>query len=368
MSKIYLQSVFQPDAILLSSQFIDKYMPRANGEFVKVYIYLLRCLSDKDTELAPGKIADRLLCTEGDILRALHYWEREGLLSLRFSAQGELEEIDLCQSGRPPQTDTAPDRTSGVGQDAAVSASPEPAPCISSGKGSERAKDASTLTPDRAKELKNNEEIAQLLYVAEQYLGKTLTSTETRRLLFLYEDLHMQPELIDYLIEYCVEHGHRNIRYIESVARAWTEDGITTVSMARSRTATGKKDYYAILNAMGITGRAAVESETRLMDIWLGEYGFSMDVIREACSRTVLQTGQPSFPYADRILSDWFTQGVRSRDDIQALDTAHQQKRREKTGRSVIRVPAQAPGQTRFHNFAQRDNDYHEYEKLLLNQ
>ena len=60
------------------------------------------------------------------------------------------------------------------------------------------------LTPDRVKELKQNEDIIQLLYIAEQYLGKTLTPTETRKILFFYDELHMSVDLIDYLIEYCV--------------------------------------------------------------------------------------------------------------------------------------------------------------------
>ena len=340
MGKFHLQSVFQPDTILLSNQFIDKYMPRANGEFVKVYIYLLRCLADGTMELGAGKIADRLLCTEGDILRALHYWEDEGLLSLRMSAEGEIEEIDLCSPGTS--------RTSNI---TAISTARK-----------------TVLSPERVRELKGNEEVAQLLYVAEQYLGKTLSSTETRRLLFFYEDLHMTPELIDYLIEYCVESGHKSIHYIESVAKAWCKEGITTVAMARSHTAVGKKDYYAILRALGISGRNPIESEIRMMDTWMDEYGFSLEVIRDACSRTVLQTGQASFPYTDRILSDWFSSGVRTREDIQVLDKEHQLKRREKTERPVSRVPAQAQAQNRFHNFTQRDNDYREYEKILLNQ
>ena len=73
MSKIYLQSVFQPDVTQLSNLFIDRFMPQANGDFVKVYIYLLRCLSDSSIELNTARIADRLLCTESDVLRALKY-------------------------------------------------------------------------------------------------------------------------------------------------------------------------------------------------------------------------------------------------------------------------------------------------------
>lgn len=41
------------------------------------------------------------------------------------------------------------------------------------------------------------------------------------------------------------------------------------------------------------------------MDTWLKTYGFSMEIIQEACSRTVLQTGQASFQYTDKILEGW---------------------------------------------------------------
>ena len=45
MSMITLQKPSQSEVTLLSNIFIDDYMPEANGEFVKVYIYLLRALS-----------------------------------------------------------------------------------------------------------------------------------------------------------------------------------------------------------------------------------------------------------------------------------------------------------------------------------
>ena len=42
MSFISLQDIRTPDASLVPDAFIDSYMPQANGEFVKVYLYLLR--------------------------------------------------------------------------------------------------------------------------------------------------------------------------------------------------------------------------------------------------------------------------------------------------------------------------------------
>ena len=91
----------------------------------------------------------------------------------------------------------------------------------------------SSLTPDRVKELKQNDEIVQLLYITEQYLGKTLTPTEVKKIMFFYDELHFSPDLIEYLIEYSVSRGHKSIRYIETVALAWAKEGISTVTMAK---------------------------------------------------------------------------------------------------------------------------------------
>ncbi len=84
---------------------------------------------------------------------------------------------------------------------------------------------ATALSPDRVKELKQNDEIVQLLYIAEQYLGKTLTPTEMKKILFFYDELKFSPDLIEYLIEYSVSRGHKSMRYIETVALAWADEG-----------------------------------------------------------------------------------------------------------------------------------------------
>ena len=61
----------------VSNTFIDTYMAAANGEYVKVFLYLLRHAQE---ELTIPKIADALNHTESDVKRALSYWEDAGLL------------------------------------------------------------------------------------------------------------------------------------------------------------------------------------------------------------------------------------------------------------------------------------------------
>ena len=344
MSMITLQKPSQSEVTLLSNIFIDDYMPEANGEFVKVYIYLLRTLSTTPVSFSLEEMADRLLCTERDILRALKYWARQDILALDFAEDKVLRSIALL----PPKSKAPASEPSG----SSVSRQPAPAQTV-------------PLTPDRVRELKQNEEIVQLLYIAEQYLGKTLSPSEIQKLLFFYDGLGFSTDLIEYLLEYCVSRSHKSIRYMETVALAWAQEGISTVAEAKKNNARYSKDYYSILKSLGITNRSPVETEVTLMDTWLKTYGFSMAVIQEACTRTVLQTGQASFQYADKILTGWKKKQVKSLEDIQALDAEYKKRKQEK---KQAKAPASPASGNKFNNFQQREYNFDEYEKRLLNQ
>ena len=382
MNTIHLRALSSSQVTVLSNIFIDQYMPGAGGEFVKVYIYLLRLLADPSASVCLPLLADRLNCTEGDISRALKYWSNEGLLILETDPSGELTGITLTEpspdtqmeltatvsvpqsalAATAPISQTVSAATVSVPQSALAAAAPisqtvSAATVSTPQPDTAPSRSASALTPARIKELKENEDVAQLIYICEQYLGKTLTPTDTRKILFFYDELKMSVDLIDFLIQYCVGRGHKSMRYIETVAMAWSKEGITTVEMAKDSTSRYGRDYFTILKAMGITNRNPVDSEIVMMD-----YGFSMDMIQEACSRTIMQTGQPSFQYAHKILTGWFKKGALTPEAVHALDVQHQ-KRSQDNSRSRSQTP-KSPN--RFNNFQQRNYDFKELEKQPL--
>ena len=63
--------------------FIDNYMSAANEVQLKVYLYLLRCVSQGGFSI--NKAAEVLNYSEDDILRALDHWHHQGLLSLDYA-------------------------------------------------------------------------------------------------------------------------------------------------------------------------------------------------------------------------------------------------------------------------------------------
>ena len=95
MAMITLQNSRNAEVTVLTNNFIDNYMPGANGEFVKVYIYLLRLLSDTSVPFSLEQMADHFFCTERDIIRALKYWEKEKLLTLTYRNNEDIADIIL---------------------------------------------------------------------------------------------------------------------------------------------------------------------------------------------------------------------------------------------------------------------------------
>lgn len=330
-------------ATLVQNTFIDHYMLQANGEYVKVYLYLLRC-AEGNMDLTLSSVADALEYTEKDLRRALAYWEKVNLLQMNCAPDGTIQDITF---GDPTVSGPAP---------------------VSNPAGSQKQPDESRSpapTRERMDALRENEDIRQLFFVAEQYLQRPLSSSEQEDLLYYYDSLHFSADLIEYLLEYCISKGSASRRYMRKVALAWAEAGITTVSQAREETNLYNKNYFSIMNAFGIKGRNPAAPELKTMSYWINDLGYSLDIILEACHRTILQTHQPNFQYANKILEQWKKQGVRSAADIVALDKKHLAEQKDRPQRQ--QPQARTGNSNRFNNFNQREYDYGRLERQLLN-
>lgn len=347
MSTLHLHTPWISDITLVPNHFLDEHMLQANGEFVKIYLYLLRCAPDSLPSLS--LLADKMSCTERDILRAVRYWEKEGLLRLGIDDEKKISDISFIYPDPAPADDPPTEEPSP--QEPLPEEKAAPAPSQTEKK----------LSADRVRKLKENQEIVQLLYIAEQYLGRTLTFTDTNKLLYFYEELKFDAELIEYLIEYCVSRDHKSIRYIEKVALSWAEQGISTVAAAKKEARQYSQTYFTIFKALGIQNRNPIKSEIEMMDRWMQEWGFTMDLIQEACRRTVMQTGSGSFPYTDSILQKWHTDKVRHMVDLEATDARHKAKTAQKG-----RKKKDGASQNRFSDYPHRDYDFDQIKKSMF--
>lgn len=361
--KIDLKLGLPANVTVVSNEFIDQYMAAANGEYVKVFLYLLR---HEREELDLASIADALNHTEADVKRALAYWKRTGVL-----AEDDREEADGREEFAPdPQI---PERNRenfepGARTPERKQEDFEPARRMLGREESRLPETGDTY--ERMRRLSSDEEFSALLYAVQQYLGKTFTQIECEKFAFFYDGLHMSGELLEYLAEYCAGGGHSSIRYIEKVAISWYQAGIRTREEAREYTARFSGDTAAVLKAFGITGRTAGTAEQDFIRRWFKEYGFDKSLVVEACSRTITATGSASFPYADKILKGWSEQQVRTLKDVEALDRKRQQRKAEKEQAAGAdrragagREPSgrRRAGANGFRNFEERTGDIDDF-------
>lgn len=333
MKTLTLTNQAKKTVTVLENEFIDRYMPKANGEYVKVYLMLLRHLDESASLPAPSRLADLLECTEKDILRAFKYWEGQGLLEYKEEAPD-----------RSLQTEVSP-------SDASLTVAPV----------SDTDKSVNTRKHGNRKEFK------ELLFVAEQYLGKTLSATDINAITYFYETLQMSADLIEYLIEYCVENGHKSIHYIQKVALSWHSQDIRTVEQAKTNSVLYNKNCYSILNAYGIKGRAPAASEIAYIRKWHEEYAFSLEIILEACDRTMNMIHQPNFEYTDSILKNWYKKNVHTLEDVSVLDAAFTRAKADKA-RQQTTQPSKPSGRNKFNNFENRSYDMNDLERRLIQQ
>lgn len=365
MKNIRLHHPFSNNMTAVSNYFIDYYMPQAGGEYVKLYLCLLRHVADFGS-ISLESIAELFDYTERDICRGLQYWADQGLIDLAFDQDGSISDLVFLEVQKPETVrQAAASASSGVFPASARTSSSTPVSEKEDARSQASAKPQDTapklkISRDRMAALQGEQDIKQLLLIAESYLGHSLSPSEMSSILYYYDSLHFNFELIEYLIEYCISRGTKSFHYIDKVALAWAEEGITNAGQAKERQSQYSQKYYSVLNAFGIRDRGPGKPEVAMIDHWFDDLHFTSDIILEACSRTLTQTQNPSFQYANKILESWHANGIHHLNEIRELDQKHQ-----KTGKAASKQRPAAASGSKFNNFSQRDYDFDQLESLL---
>lgn len=410
MTAINISSDIATSFTTVSDIFIDQYMPKANGEFVKVYLYLLRATGSGAGIATISEIADHFSNTEADIIRALNYWASEGILQVQTGADGQIMGINLCSlsvSGMQAaqsniqsavadnaaqnnlQNSVVNNAAQNILQNSVVNNAAQNISTVNTRMHDSVVEKLKSQTPDKAassqkeytldeiKEFRKNPDISELFFIIETYLKHTLSSTDTNMVLYWLDELHFSTDLVEYLVEYCITKGHSSLRYMNKVALCWADAGIKTVDQAKDDAAAHSQIYYSVMKALGITGRNLVDSEVSLINKWVGEYGFDIELVKAACSKTISAIQKPSFEYTDSILANWRKKDVHTLKDVEVLDANFAKANKASaTGSSQGTNAANcsskpksnnSSSKNKFNNFNQRNNDYDKLEKLFLN-
>lgn len=319
---------------LVSNNFIDTYMREANGDFVKIYFYLVRMLGCHK-QICVDDIADFFNLTESDVLRAIKYWIDKGVLCPAFDGNGELSGMVFADLNNQTDTESLPDYP------------------VNS-----KAPKKPHFTSMDLERLCDDSDWENLLFVTKTMFHKDLSSLDIQTLLYIYQTLGFSYDLCEYLVEYCVSNGKYSHRYLEATAVNWFQDGVDTRELAKAMYGNMNKTARIVYRTLGFQKPAPSKAELEMFKKWTENYAFSNEIIELACDRCVKHADNPSIKYIDSVLSNWNKAGVHSVEDIDKLD-----KKRE----AETTWTSDKNTKNQFHNFSQKilDKELAEMELLL---
>ncbi|MGL5575152.1 MAG: DnaD domain protein [Sarcina sp.] len=310
----------------LSNIFIDKYMTDARGEFVKVYILLLKCTTSGEPGVSSDIIAAKLGLLESDVTNALRYWNNEGVVKLIPIDKMNNFEVEFINLSQVESTEN------------------------------EKVNLLSALEKNSNKDM---------LKDIESLLNRPLSNKEIEMYLSWTHELGFSLELILFLIEYCVSKDKRTANYIESVALAWHDSGIKSIEDANKYMARFEDKWVkirSILEYLGIKNDDIMKPQQDIIEKWLFNYNFPIEVILRACDICFERINKANFKYIDGILANWFKLDLKTLKDIDARDDKPKQKSNIQS-KPVNRTSNKS---MKFTNYSQREYDYDSVENELL--
>lgn len=309
----------------VSNVFIEKYMTKARGEFVKIYLLGLKYCISGELGVNSSMMAKTLDLLESDVMNALNYWNEEGVIKLiPIDDMGNfnIEFLDLNNNTEENEDEKV----------------------------------------NLLEEL-NKGSIKDMLHDIEKLVGRPLSPREMTMYLSWQKDFSFSPELILLLIQYCISKGKTDYRYIEKIALAWHDQSIKTIEDAQTYIKKHEDKWIKIkkiLNYLGIKSSDIMKPQEQMMDKWINIYKYPVEIIYKACDICFERINKTDFKYIDGILNSWFKENLKTLEDIERKD--------KKKGNNYSKKPNfnNNSKSSTFNDYTQRQYDYDDLEKKLL--
>jgi len=341
------------DYIPIPKEFIINYLSKALPIFSNIYIYCLSNAYDGRISVRPKDIAKKFNILETDVFNACNYWSDKNLIDMEIDKKGNII-IEFL-----PMPKTIVESFDNIAIFPTGHANIDE--CDEIAKKALPINAKPVYSPQELEIYQSNyKEIEHIFSLGEKTLGTLLDASELSTIFGFYDWLRLPIEVIEALFEYCIEKGHKNINYIEKIAIDWAENNITTEDMAKAHINNFNGSYREILNALGQKRRDPTKKEIEYMDKWLYEYKLPMEIILEACDKTIMNLGKPGFSYTDKILNNWAAAKVSTIDDIKALESEYNTKI---SNRQKVKAVTK---KSKFANYTEATIDYDELERVSL--
>ena len=262
-------------AFSFPTEVVDNYIKLASALQLKVLLYIFRHSAEDITEEG---IADSISADVNEVKDAIGFWSSVGILK-----------------GQNPK--------------ASLESQPKKA----------RLQSEKPTREEVARMGAEDEKLQFLLREAQTYFSRPLRQSETSLIAWLYKDEGMDPSVILMLLSFAVKENKVNVRFIETTAINWIDDGVETIADAEAKMAEAllyDQCWKLVCSSFGINKRKPSKKESELAVLWVNEWKFDRKILEKAYETCIDTISEFSIPYIKKILEKWHSDGVKSVDDI----------------------------------------------------
>ncbi len=267
---------------------VEDYINKASGEFVKV---LLCVLCRNNNKFSSQEIAKQTSLNLKIVEDALEFWISNDIINKK-------QNVNIPENQTNIQSIVAEDITKKLSvKKTSVKYSPK----------------------DIENKVKNSSDLKFLMDNIQVTLKRTISQTEQAAIINLHEYYGFSVGIIIMLYDYCQQIGKTNPGYVDSIAKSWFENNITTheaVEKEIIRLIDFNTYENRVCKSFGIESRLS-QSNKKIVETW-SQNNYSIDIINLAYDKSLDHTNNKlSFAYINKILSNWDKDGLKTITDIE---------------------------------------------------
>lgn len=276
-------------------EIVDEHIRLAGSVQLKVLLYMLRHVSDSYTL---EDISNALGIDSADIRDALQYWCAHDIL---YKVDEKTNLVPLKKENEAvKKVPVAPQQNNAI---------------ISNGPSSTDL-NIPIVKPDQAQvnaRLAENPDLRHLYAQVQAKFGRTIGYNDQATLLMIHDHYGLPVEVILMILNYAVSINKGNLNYMRSVAKDWAKREIITLEAAEQELEQlANKDalWKEFRQKTGLENKKPTARQAEFLETWHNDWGFSMNVIYLAYEIMTENTRRLSFPYMNKILENWRSQGL----------------------------------------------------------
>ncbi len=296
--------IYGKSAFIVPSSAVDR-LNEADRDTLACLMYVLA-----NPDFSISAASSKLGIDEADFITALRFWEEAGVIETKSRGKTKSKSDDDTKQKK---------KTSAEGESSAA-------------KRRMTSRLPSYTTDEVARFLEQNSSTAELIDTCENIIGKIFTTAETEIVIGMLDHLSLSEDYIMLLFAHAAKIDKKSVRYIEKMALGFVDRDITKYSELEAELASAEaveSSVHHVRSLFGIGGRALTAKEKKMITDWCVTWGYSDEIITKAYEITANATGDASLSYANAILNNWHSAGLKTIEEIDEYSADFDKKKNQ---------------------------------------